>query len=148
MWRDTRRYGTSCTLAQNASKWQNLIKVCELVFSLPFSNAHIERLFSTLKIIKTNRRTKLLSTTLSDLLEIQVEGLPLDSFSADDAVSLWWKDCSTTRRTNQQSRKEYACKSRESGPCTMEILDDNFTLDDWDDWFSSSATSTIDSDID
>ena len=35
-----------------ASKWQNLIRVCELVISLPFSNAHAEQLFSTLKVIK------------------------------------------------------------------------------------------------
>ena len=135
----------------DASKWQNLIRVCELVFSLPFSNAHVERLFSTLKVIKTNRHTKLESTTLSDLLEIQVEGPPLDSFSANDAVSLWWKDCCTTRRTNQQPRKEYACRSRESGPTstsTTEISEDNFTLDDWDEWFPNSTASAIDSDID
>lgn len=70
----------------DASKWQNLIGVCELVFSLPFSNAHVERLFSNLKvIIKTNRCTKLEFTTLSDLLEIRVEGPPLESLSVNDA---------------------------------------------------------------
>ena len=140
----------------DASKWPNLIRVCELVFSLPFSNAHVERLFSTLKLIKTNRRTKLESTTLSDLLEIQVEGPPLSSFSADDAVSLWWKDCATTRRVNQQPRKEYACRSREPGSSstsTTESSPDSFSLDDWDAWFPSSTTSesselAIDSDSD
>lgn len=91
----------------DAKKWSNVLKVCELVFSLPFSNAHVERLFSTLKIIKTDRRTTLRSSTLSDLLEIQVEGPPLASFCADQAVSLWWKDCKTTQRVNQQPRKKY-----------------------------------------
>ena len=49
------------------------------------SNAHVERLFSTLKVIKTRRRTRLQTTTLSDLLDIRVEGPLLISFSADEA---------------------------------------------------------------
>ena len=56
----------------DAGKWHNLLRVCELVFSVPFFNAHVERLFSTLKVIKTNRHTNLDSSTLSDLLEIRL----------------------------------------------------------------------------
>ena len=136
----------------DAGKWPNLLRVSELTFSLPFSNAHVERLFSTLKVTKTNRRTNLDSSTLSDLLEIQVEGPPLDSFRADDAISLWWKDCNTTRRINQQPRKEY--RSRESGSSstdTTEASEVAFTLDDWDEWLVTSSDPTeraLDSDTD
>ena len=89
----------TCPLAD--SKWPGLLRVSQLIFSLPFSNGHVERLFSTLKLVKTERRTQLQMETLSDLLEIRVEGPPLANFSPDQAISLWWKECKTTRRTNQ-----------------------------------------------
>ncbi len=44
----------------DSNKWPNVLRLCELVFSLPFSNAHVEKLFSKiLKIIKTDRRSNL-----------------------------------------------------------------------------------------
>ena len=54
----------------DSSKWPNVVRLSELLFSLPFSNAHVERVFSTLKVIKTETRTQLKKETLSDLLEI------------------------------------------------------------------------------
>ena len=61
---------------------------------------------------KTARRTNLNPHTLSDLLDIQVDGPPLESFSPDQAIlKLWWEDCKTTRRVNQALRTE--CKARE-----------------------------------
>ena len=56
--------------------------------SLPFSNAQVERMFSMMKIIKTDRRSSLHTGTLSDLLEIQVEGPPLAAFLPERAVKL------------------------------------------------------------
>ena len=78
----------------------------ELVFSLPFSNGQVERVFSMMNIIKTDRKTSMHTSTLSDLLEIQVEGPPLATFSPDRAVKLWWEDCKTARRVNQAPRKD------------------------------------------
>ena len=46
----------------------------ELCFSLPFSNERVEQIFSSLKVVKTNKRTKLATESLNDLLEIYVEG--------------------------------------------------------------------------
>ena len=43
----------------DAVKWTNILLVSNLLFSLPFSTAKVERFFSTLKIIKNERRTKL-----------------------------------------------------------------------------------------
>ena len=64
-----------------------------------------------LKIIKTKRRTSLHTSTLSNLLEINVEGPPLSSFNSDLAVDLWWKECRTIRRVNQNPRKEYRARA-------------------------------------
>ena len=77
------------------------------MFSLPFSNGRVEQIFSSLKLIKTTNRTSLRTTTLDDLLEINVEGPPLSEFSSANAIDLWWKSCRTTRRTNQSKRKPY-----------------------------------------
>ena len=52
-----------------------------------------------------------LTSTLDDLLEISIEGLPLSSLSADSAIDLWWSDCRTTRRTNQTKRRPYRPRS-------------------------------------
>ena len=37
----------------DAEKWPSVLVLCELVFSLPFSNGRVEQIFSSLKIIKT-----------------------------------------------------------------------------------------------
>ena len=114
----------------------------ELVFSLPFSNGQVERIFSMM-IIKTEGRTSLHNGTLSDLLEIQVEGPPLAAFSPDRAVKLWWDDCKTTRRVNQAPRKEYRPRATSTelssyGPSYSEAssdsTEDTLSLDDWDDF--------------
>ena len=76
----------------DANNWTNILILCELCFSLPFSNGSVERMFSTLKLVKTDRRTRLHHDTLSDLLEIQLEGPSLRSFSPKQAVEAWWKD--------------------------------------------------------
>ena len=130
--------------APDASKWPNILRLCELVFSLPFANGHVERMFSTMKVIKTNLRTNLKSCTLSDLLEIKVEGPPLASFSADKAVSLWWDDCKTTRRVNQMPRKEYRPRDKgESSGASSETPEpvSMIALDEWDSWFGPDATT-------
>ena len=51
-------------------KWPNVMMVSELLLSLPFSMAKVEQLFSTLKAIKTEKRTSLSFSTLNDLLEV------------------------------------------------------------------------------
>ena len=85
----------------DASKWSNILLL--LMFCLPFSTSQVEQL----KVIKTDRRTNLQNDTLYTLLVICVEGPLLSSFSADTAVHMWSKSCSTTRRVNQNPRKDY-----------------------------------------
>ena len=118
----------------DASKWPNVIALSQLAFSLPFSNGRVEQIFSALKILKPARRTNLHTDTLNDLLEIYVEGVPLSSFSADRAVELWWSDCNTSRRPNQQSRKPYHSHNTESIDEEQQE-GEHPTLDDWDELF-------------
>ena len=54
--------------SSDSVKWPNILRLCELVFSLPFSTAKVERFFSTLKVIKNEKSS---CSTLNDLLEVR-----------------------------------------------------------------------------
>jgi len=130
----------------DAKKWPNVLLLCELVFALPFSNGVVERIFSNVKIIKSEKRTSLSVETLRDLLEIKVEGPPFDEFVARPAVELWWRDCRTTRRVNQQlPRKEYQPREGHSSTAPepeTDSEDATFSLNEWDIWFSEGMVDT------
>ena len=63
----------------DADKWRDVLMICELLFSLPFSTSKVERLFSTLKIIKNERER----ISPADLLEVNTEGPSVSNFTAD-----------------------------------------------------------------
>ena len=62
----TKQFGTKCKQFQ--------MQICKLLFSLPFTYAHVERMFLTLKIIKTNRRTNLQISSLA-LYQISLKSM-------------------------------------------------------------------------
>ena len=145
----------------DSASWPNLLHICNLLFSLPFSTAKVERTFSVLKVIKSEKRTSLNSDTLGDLLEIKTEGPPLSSFSADAAIDLWWKDSSTrTRRVQQKPRKIYKKRkdlkkattssitasttaSGESSTSNEDSDSEVLALEQWDSWFDFDVTDEI-----
>ena len=132
----------------DSSRWPNILMLCELLFSLPISTSRVEQLFSLLKIIKIKRRTSINNSTLHDLLEVNVEGPPLSSFNANAAIQLWWTDCCTSRRVNQNPRKEYRPRATSSNNSPQEkstsVEESTLTLSAWDDWFDSDTQSDED----
>ncbi len=138
---DYRKIWYSLHVCPESHKWKNILFLCELVFSLPFSNARVEQTFSSLKIIKSNNRTCLNTGTLDDLLEIHVEGPPYKDFSADSALEMWWKDTCTSRRPCQAARKPYqprctpARESGETSSTSSNFDEQQLTLDEWDELF-------------
>ena len=125
-----------------------MILVSELLFSLPFTNSIVERAFSAMEIVKTNRHTNLLSSTLDDLMEINVEGPELENFSPDHAVQLCWSD--RTRRPNQAPRKQYrkrvSSEMESENSSTDSELEPDSTLDAWDQWFAVSEDTDVNTD--
>ena len=126
-----------------SAKWPNIKLASELLLSLPFSTAKVERVFLTLKIIMNERRTNLSCSTVNDLLEVNTEGPTLSTFSADAAVDLWWSDCSSGRRVNQKPHKEYRRHRKSSSTAVTQTSSESesedlheLDLDTWDDWFS------------
>ena len=72
----------------DADRWTNVLVLCKLSFSLPFSNGSVERMFSSLKVVKSDRRTRLHHDILTDLLEIRVESPLLRPFTQTSSRSL------------------------------------------------------------
>ena len=145
---DYRKVWYKLFTAPDARKWPNTTLLSELLFSLPFVNSKVERAFSIMKIIKTDRRNCLHTNTLDNLMEINVESPPPESFSAEHAVKLWWEDC--MRRPNQAYRKDYKKRSSADNGSSddSESEPENTSLTLWDDWLishpgSHSANSTV-----
>ena len=63
-----------------SKKWPSVLLLSNLLFSLPFTTAAVESAFSKLKIIKTERRCSLQTSTLDDLLEVNLEGPTIRTF--------------------------------------------------------------------
>lgn len=129
--------------APSASEWSNILLLAELIFSLPFSNGKLERIFSTLKVIKVDKRASLSNSTLNDLLVLNADKIPLQDFNPDPCIELWWKE--KTRRPNQKPRKEYKKRSGHESTEKADTEDadteetDNVLLNDWDEWVNESA---------
>ena len=125
----------------------------QLLFSLPASNGKLERVFSTVNLIKVNKRSSLSNESLDDLLVLNSERVPIQDFNPDPGINPWWE--SKTRRPAQKPRKRYekrhslhsSTKSKEpesvhdSDPADHSQVD---LLEEWDNCFQ--VDSSIDRD--
>ena len=103
MTEDYKKFWYKLHATPDSRNWPTVLLLSELLFSLPFTTSAVERVFSKLKVIKTDWRSCLLTATVDDLLEINVEGPSLEEFSSEAAVSLWWDD--RIRRPSQTGHK-------------------------------------------
>ena len=118
--------------AADASKWVNILSLIELLFCLPVANGRVERMFSNLKIIKTDRRSSLSEDSLDHLVRIAVDGLPLSQWDAKPAVNLWWKSKQwrEVHDTRTKPRPSTSCETEDSASTASEKY--NLDLEDWD----------------
>ena len=86
--------------------WKDLLNLISLLFTLPVSNAKLERMFSKLKRIKTLQRASLGANRLENLLRIVEDGPNVENFDAIPAMEYWANQ--KDRRLNQKPRKKYA----------------------------------------
>jgi hypothetical protein len=94
------------------SKWKNILTLVELLFSIPVSNAKLERMFSNMQRAKVDSRCSLGERRLTHLLRIKEEGPELGTFDVTPVVELWLK--SKVRRPNQNKRKKYKQRKQKS----------------------------------
>ncbi|ELT93189.1 hypothetical protein CAPTEDRAFT_201411 [Capitella teleta] len=67
----------------------NLISLIDLLLSLPASSAEAERVFSSLKQVKSDIHSKLMDSSVSDLLTIQLISPAIKDFNPTEAIHLW-----------------------------------------------------------
>lgn len=67
------------SLISNKKIFEHIYILSEIILSLPHSNAEVERIFSICSDIKTKKRNKLNTKTLSSLIKIKLELKRLNS---------------------------------------------------------------------
>ena len=87
------------------------------------------RVFTSLKLIETDRRNQLGEDRLDHLVHIAVDGPPFHQWDATEAVQLWWKS-STQRRQVQDARAAPTHRTSQGEDSGTDIY--SFNLEDWD----------------
>ena len=96
--------------------WKLVLLLVKLLFTLPISNAKVERLFSLMNRVKTDTRNSLSQSRLSGLLRICMEGPSLKEFDPVAAMKLWNEKA---RRPDQPKRKAYKPRAQKAHPGTL-----------------------------
>ena len=93
------------------------------------ANGRVERAFSVMKVVKTDRRNCLGEDHLDDLMRrITIDGPPLSQWNASQAVTLWWKD----KQRRQVADKRATPTSSSSVVEIDHSSEDEFNLEDWE----------------
>ena len=147
----------------NSPEWSNTLVLVELLFSLPTSNGKLERIFSTAKVIKSEKRATLSNKSLDDLLVLNLDKIPFQKFNPDHSIDLRWD--SKRRRPQQKPRQKCSKRfsvqsSTDSAPTISDSCDlveseeesdlDSLpnTLEDWDNWIDETENSSLEPDCD
>ena len=147
----------------NCKEWTNLLIFIQLLFALPASNGKIERVFSQLNIIKTDKRTTLCNETIDNLLTLNTSKCPLKDFSPDNQLGFGGKlnqgDLTRAKEKYTLVVKKTTSSATSSSTSLLESEstrsyddgdDDEYDhvelLDDWDEWMNPNDADIDDSD--
>ena len=105
------------------------------------SNGHLEQVFSTLKSIKSERRTSLGENQLDNLLRVAVDSLALSDWDHDGAMQLWWK--AKQRRVVQDTRTPPCHSEKDNNPSSSDV-DESYHLDlsDWNNFIDAPESDS------
>ena len=102
----------------DATNWTNVLTLAHLLFTLPVSNGKLERVFSTMKNIKVDKRSTLSNESLEDLLFINTDQVSVKNFNPDQSIDLWWQ--TKTRRLSQgRSTKKGILQQLQQAPLSQ-----------------------------
>ena len=86
----------------------DIILLVALCLCTTFSNATLKRFFSHLKVVKTEKRSRLSSESSNSVMRICMKGLLINKFKenySNDCADYWYNSRSWS--LNQQKRKKY-----------------------------------------
>ncbi len=98
--------------APNSSNWSNILTLVRLLFTLPVSNGKLERVFSTLKLIKVDKRSLLSNDSLDDLLVLNTDQVPMKDFEPDQSSGGMLKPDDQTSTLGRSTRNDQLVESQ------------------------------------
>ena len=120
----------------HADQFPNLFGLVDLILTIPASTAECERGFSAMKRVKSELRTRLNTSTLSDLMIVMLESPSICDFEPLRACELWAEDCqrrpmrpSATTSTAGTS----SAVSLETAPHKQKQQENHFLVEDYSD---------------
>ena len=132
--KSTKLCGGSSSMQLMPKKWSNILSLVELLFCHPMANGRVERIFSQLKLIKTERHTCFMIDRLDSLLRIAVDAPRLSKWDASGAVQHWWGDkkCRKVKDTRAPPKRKEKAPDDHSDSGHEDLY--TVTLDDWESW--------------
>jgi hypothetical protein len=73
----------------SAQGLDNIFSVLDLLKSFPPTSVKNETSFSAMKLVKNNRRGRMKSNTLNDLVLINIQGDSISDFNPETAIKQW-----------------------------------------------------------
>jgi hypothetical protein len=135
-------------LKNSALPWNDKMKFAiKMILSIPLSSAQAERGFSMMNIVKNKLKNRMGPITLEHIMELKINGPPLESFDAMKYAKHWVEDDShmksddpakirkkwTKRRLNLDNLQDDAVEDVYINEEQMDVdnLDENY--DNWED---------------
>ena len=118
----------------DAKRCCNVLGIIELLFCLPLSNGHLERIFSQLKLIKNDGRTNLSENWLDQLVRINVDGPPMEKWDPSSALEIWYKEKCRRVTASTRASTSHVTESEEMEDDQSEP----FFLGEWKKWVQIS----------
>ena len=84
-----------------SENWRDILTLRELLFTIPISNATLERMFSKLTRVLTTLRSSSKEIRLENILRVMEEGPAWEEYDPIDAINTWYGDAD--RRLAEES---------------------------------------------
>ena len=91
-------------VAPRNNGWSNMLLLNRLLFTVPVSGAKLGRMFSKLKVVRTNIRCSLGVKHLGNIFRIMKEGSSCEYFDPISAIRKWSTD--RVRRTTKGKKDD------------------------------------------
>ncbi|XP_072044905.1 zinc finger protein 862-like [Amphiura filiformis] len=85
--------------------FKHILTIIEIILILPVHTSNLERGFSQMNLIKTEKRTHLTTESLNSLLTVKLSGLDYGSYDPVGAIIRWWKHSDSHSQTVPVKRR-------------------------------------------
>ena len=111
--------GTVCHGPGWQEEFGNILQLFDIALVLPLSTTNVERGFSTTKWIKRDWRSKLSTITLSQLMDISIQGPDIHEYNCLRALQRWWEEGQRQRKLTGWC---WTCSFSQAVPLQLELL--------------------------